>query len=195
MFVLLRKFLSAVFRRFKSLCFKTSNLLNLASKKLVLDANVKFQASVRCDGDGLVVVGEGVVLGFHGAPTFGNGQILLQARTANSCIRIGAWTHLSNCVSIVSMSEVSIGSNCLIGDQVYICDSDFHNIDPKLRNSQVSSKPVHIHDNVWIGAKAMILKGVTIGTDSVVGAGAIVTADVPPKTVVAGIPAKVIRNI
>jgi acetyltransferase-like isoleucine patch superfamily enzyme len=79
-----------------------------------------------------------------------------------------------------------------------IADYDGHPLSPEHRHEPPAPediRPVVIEDGVWIAARAIILKGVTIGRGSVVGAGAVVTADVPPRTVVAGNPAKVIKNI
>lgn len=86
-------------------------------------------------------------------------------------------------------SLVRIGRNSAIACDVVICDYDFHCIDGKIK-----SKPIVIKDNVWIGRRAIILKGVTIEEGAVVAAGAVVTKDVPPHCIVAGNPAKVIRN-
>ena len=74
---------------------------------------------------------------------------------------------------------------------VTIMDSDFHHIESE---NHVMTKPVTIRDNVWIGNGATILKGVTIGEGSVIAAKSVVTRDVPPHTIVAGNPAKVIKE-
>lgn len=91
---------------------------------------------------------------------------------------------------IIVSQEVTIGKNCAIACEVIICDYDFHNVDM----NKPKSKPIHIGDNVWIGRRAMILKGCCIGEGSVIAAGSIVTKDVPPHTLVAGNPARIIRN-
>jgi len=70
-----------------------------------------------------------------------------------------------------------------------------HPVEPEQRRSYITAEPITIEKNVWIGTAATILPGVTIGADSVVAAGAVVTHDVPPATLVAGVPAKVIRNL
>jgi acetyltransferase-like isoleucine patch superfamily enzyme len=70
-----------------------------------------------------------------------------------------------------------------------------HHIEPQRRHLKPSSQPVIIEDDVWIGTRAVILPGVRIGYGSVIGAGSIVTEDVPPLTVVAGAPAKLIKKI
>jgi acetyltransferase-like isoleucine patch superfamily enzyme len=70
-----------------------------------------------------------------------------------------------------------------------------HPVEPDKRRDFITEAPITIHTNVWIGAAATILPGVSIGADSVVAAGAVVTRDVPPATLVAGVPAKVIKHL
>jgi acetyltransferase-like isoleucine patch superfamily enzyme len=70
-----------------------------------------------------------------------------------------------------------------------------HHIEPQRRDLKPSARPVIVEDDVWIGTRAVILPGVRIGYGSVIGAGSVVTKDVPPMTVVAGIPAKPIKKI
>lgn len=84
---------------------------------------------------------------------------------------------------------IELGNDCAIADNVTISDSDNHSI----TGSKVKA-PIIIKDHVWIGKNATILKGVIIGEGAVVAAGAVVTKNVPPYTLVAGIPAKVIKE-
>lgn len=117
---------------------------------------------------------------------------------------------LLNGVMVMCEEEITIGSHCLISWNVGIADSDFHPLDPDQRKKDcmslnpytchqprptIPTKPVHIGNNVWIGMNAIILKGVTIGENSVVGAGAVVVHDVPPNVVVAGNPAKIVKQL
>lgn len=94
---------------------------------------------------------------------------------------------------ISAESRVVLGNNIKIGPQTMIMDSDFHDISD--HNKEGQSLPIIIEDDVWLGARCTILKGVTIGKGAVVAVGAIVTKDVPPKTLVGGIPAKVIKQL
>lgn len=94
--------------------------------------------------------------------------------------------------------SVTIGKNVLFASNVLVTDSD-HLVEPGglpvTRNPKLITRPVRIEDNCWIGQNAVILKGVTIGHDSIVGANTVVTRDVPPCSVVAGNPARIIRTI
>jgi acetyltransferase-like isoleucine patch superfamily enzyme len=106
-------------------------------------------------------------------------------------LEIGNGTYLNRNVEIVSARSVTIGRDCMIARDVLIMDTDQH----ALPGAEVMTRPVVIGDRVWIGSRAIILKGVTIGHESVVGAGAIVTKSVPPRSVVVGPAAKVIRTL
>ena len=107
----------------------------------------------------------------------------------------GAVLELNDCSvnsysQIRCMNKVHIGKGTRISRNVQIWDDDAH----KLFGSEDQKKEIYIGDHVWIGANAMILKGVTIGDGAVVAAGAVVTRDVPPGSLSAGMPAKVIKN-
>ncbi len=88
---------------------------------------------------------------------------------------------------------IEIGDDVLIGQQVVIATLD-HDLDPEKRGNMLPA-PVKIGNKVWIGAHATILKGVTVGDGAVIAAGAVVTKDVPAYTVVAGVPAKIVKEI
>lgn len=97
--------------------------------------------------------------------------------------------------SLVATGAVTIGAHCHIGPYTLILDNHYHHVDPARRLERPPAEPIVIEDNVWIGARAMIMPGVTVGRDSCVAAGAIVTADVPPRTLVAGVPAKTLKEL
>ena len=95
------------------------------------------------------------------------------------------------------IGPVTIGShvNLAQGITVTALNHNFSETDKRIDEQGVSTTPVTIEDDVWIGANAVILPGVSIGTHSVVAAGAVVTKDVPPHSLVAGVPAKVIKQL
>jgi acetyltransferase-like isoleucine patch superfamily enzyme len=128
----------------------------------------------------------------------------------NGTCTVGDFT-LMNGALVMAEERIEIGSHCLISWNVGIADSDFHPLAPAQRiidahalapffkdrppRPKLRTAPVIISDNVWIGMNAIILKGVTIGENSVVAAGAVVTKSVPANVVVAGNPAAVVRDV
>ena len=99
-----------------------------------------------------------------------------------------------NASTIQCASHISIGDDCAIAGDILIQDTDFHPVLDDNGQSKPISKPIHIGNKVWICAKATILKGVTIGDGEIVAAGAVVTKDVPAYSLVAGNPARVIKE-
>jgi len=96
-------------------------------------------------------------------------------------------------VRISSAAGIVIGDNCMLASNVYITDSDWHGIYDRLSTGR--SAPIRIEENVWIGDSAIVCKGVTIGRNSIVGAGAVVTQSIPENCVAAGNPARVVRPL
>ena len=94
-------------------------------------------------------------------------------------------------VHITCASKIYIGKGCTIARDVIIRDFDAHSIE---QEGFEIAMPITIGNHVWIGNRAMVLKGVSIGDGAVIAAGAIVTKDVPPRTLVGGVPAKVIKQ-
>lgn len=106
---------------------------------------------------------------------------------------LGTNSYLNRNVTIVCSLKIEIGENVAISQNVVIRDSDIHHI--IVDGHEIpNTAPIHIGNNVWIGTSATILKGVTIGEGAVVAAGSVVTKDVPSNCLVAGNPAKVIRE-
>lgn len=136
------------------------------------------------------------------------------SRNIKTCIYVGkkATLKLGNDVGISSSTlvkeSVSIGNSVAIGADCIIMDTDAHNLDWKIRCSEetneygesvdmvtAASAPIVIEDNVLVGARCIILKGVTIGARSIIGSGSIVTKDIPSDCIAAGNPCKVIKSI
>ena len=109
-------------------------------------------------------------------------------------IEIGDCVLMSPGSRLSASDEIVLGNGVMLANGVYITDSDWHTIyDRTVRDECVT--PVHIGDNVWLGDHAIVLKGVTIGENSVVAARAVVSRDVPANVVVAGNPAKVVKKL
>lgn len=147
-----------------------------------------------------IVIGDGVTLCSDSRYTaLGVSKpVILRTLRSGARLEIGSETGLSGVVICASKSIV-IGRQCLLGADVMVFDTDFHPLDPHRRRfaseDAADSRPVEIHDNVFIGARSIVLKGVTIGEGSVVGAGSIVSRDIPPFTVAAGNPARPLREL
>lgn len=110
-------------------------------------------------------------------------------------IRIGDQTFINQNCFFDAAESITIGSFCLVGFNVCLVTSS-HTINPTLNILRPwIAKPITIEDYVWIGAGATILGGVNIGRGSIIAAGAVVKDNVPPNTIVGGIPAKIIRQI
>lgn len=163
---------------------------------LCLGKNVLLQVPLRCDGCGKVVIGDDTAFGSRPAPRAGSGEVLVQARSADALISIGRNVLFSNNISLISTVGISIGDDCLVGDNLLVMDTDFHGIHPaERRTSSGISKPVAVGKNVWFGSRVIVQKGVTIGDNSVIASQSVVTRDIPANSVAGGNPAKVLRTI
>jgi acetyltransferase-like isoleucine patch superfamily enzyme len=119
--------------------------------------------------------------------------VIGKSRSAKAMLRIGDHTHIGDRTHINCYHSINIGDHCAISWDVEILDTDIHTLLNETGQAIEHIAPVVIEDRVWIGAHAIILKGVTIGHDSVVAAGAVVTRSIPPFSVCAGNPATVVK--
>ena len=140
-------------------------------------------------GTGRIRIGAGANAWARAEPNF------LTTLNAAAVIDIGDNVRLNGC-DIQSSASVTVGDDCILGSCI-IVDTDYHSVevDRRQQGAVVKSRPVVIGHNVWVAGRATVLKGVTIGDDSVVGFGAVVTTDVPAGVVVAGNPARVVRKL
>jgi carbonic anhydrase/acetyltransferase-like protein (isoleucine patch superfamily) len=126
-------------------------------------------STLKVTGKALIMDGGIFVVGFGGVCTLGNASF-------NSRCNI-------NC-----MKELTVGDDVLVGEETVIRDTDFHHV---LTSDKPMAMPVHIGNHVWIGLRCIILKGVTIGDGAIIAAGSVVTSDIPPHSMAAGVPARV----
>lgn len=148
-------------------------------------------------GPGTVNLGERVQFGWHSSPLYYAGYCHVEVSSAESTIEVGDRTEFNNNLMLKSEGPgIRIGKDGLFGANVEIFDSNFHELHPDRRHGgHPAMAPVEIGDNVFVGMGVKILKGSTIGSDSVIGAGAVVAGDIPAGVVAAGNPARVIREL
>lgn len=156
--------------------FKYPNLTLAEGVKLKGKLKISGSVKVRIDAD--TRIGKTVKI-------FGSGEVTVgQNVSLNGC-----W--------IGCQQSVSIGDDCLISD-CYLLDTDYHNLEPHLRHAPPGPKvkaPIVIERNVWVGANATVMKGVSIGENSVIGLGSVVRKSVPPNVVVIGNPQQIVKSL
>src|SRR5271167_2382426 len=138
-------------------------------------------------GAGRIVIGSDVFFGIRTSPGYYSTYAYLEARAQDAVIEIGDGVLFNNGPTLISDGAgIRIGQRSLIGVSVEISDTDYHDIRPCLRRRGTPSiAPVEVGQNVFIGSGVRVLKGVTIGDDSVIGAGAVVASSVPARTIAA----------
>lgn len=110
-------------------------------------------------------------------------------------IHVGARTFVNYNLTALDVATITIGEDCQIGSNVQLL-TPTHPIDPQPRRDKLeAAEPITIEDNVWLGGGVIVCPGVTIGRNSVIGAGSVVTKDIPANVVAVGNPARVIREI
>jgi acetyltransferase-like isoleucine patch superfamily enzyme len=150
---------------------------------LHLAPGVKIKHQLLIGGDVQVTIGSGSRLGKR-VCIYGKGTVTIGKNVLVNGSYIGCET------------SVTIGDDCLLSD-CFLADSDYHNLQPHLRHAPAGPKvsaPIVLERNVWIGARANILKGVTIGENSVIGLGSVVRKSIPPNVVVIGNPAQIVKH-
>lgn len=147
-------------------------------------------------GSGKVVCGQNVRLGIWPSPHYWSGNSHFDTRSSEALIEIGNNVAINNNFTAICLDKILIGDNTLIGINVTIMDFDAHGVPPNSRRGNKGKfGQVTIGQNCWIGSNVSILKGVSIGDNSVIGLGSIVTSDIPPNVVAAGNPCRVIKSI
>jgi maltose O-acetyltransferase len=159
--------------------------------------NPKILQPVLFNGLGKVSFDENVTLGFYPSPKYFESSIYIEARHEGSEIKFGKNTIINNgAVIICDRTSISFGDNLLIGIDFQVMDSDFHGLHPDKRNSnEYECRPVVIEENVFIGNNVRILKGVTIGKNTVIANSSVVVKDIPENSIVGGNPDKVIKSV
>lgn len=109
-------------------------------------------------------------------------------------LRFGRNVFVNHGCTAMDLGGIELGDDVMIGPNVHLLSSG-HPVDPATRRSQITTGPIRIGRGVWIAAGAMVLQNVVVGEDAVIAAGAVVTRDVSPRTLVAGVPARFVREV
>lgn len=146
-------------------------------------------------GRGKVFFGSNVNFGVFNSPYYFNSHVYIEARNESSIIVFGDNVYINNNACIISEAKkIVIGNNVLIGSNFTVYDSDFHDLNPVNRfNGSPKVESVYINSNVFIGSSVTVLKGVTIGENSVIASCSVVTKSIPPNVIAGGNPCKIIR--
>lgn len=171
--------------------------LRASLRKLYAHAHLASQLTTKLP-ESVVLLGKSQVMG-TGAITFGEKCFLfpdLYLETQNEArILIGDHVVMSRGVHLVAMAGITIGNGSMIGEYASVRDANhLRSADKPIRDSGFGARPITIGSEVWIGRGVTVLPGVTIGDGATVGANAVVTRDVAPGAIVAGVPAKPILS-
>lgn len=168
-------------------------------KGITFGNNMSIMGRISVIGMGKIVIGDNFYMssGEHINPISSNLQASFFTDSPNAKIRIGDNVGMSS-TRIWIHKELTIGNNVKIGGGVLLIDTDCHPIDFSARrnsNDGTCAAPIVIEDDVWIGAQSIVLKGVTIGARSIIGAGSVVTKSIPADCIAAGNPCKILKTL
>jgi len=185
-------------RLFKKTINDLYNYIIFKINKITYGNNFKINGKIYISNNGIARIGDNFRAnsGKNNNP-IGGDTILRLIVKKGAKLTIGNNVGISNS-TIYSAKQIVIGNNVLIGGGCRIWDTNFHSLNPIIRfngDYTIKSSPVFIEDNVFIGGSTIILKGVKIGKNSIIGAGSVVTKSVPANEIWAGNPAIYIKKL
>ncbi len=187
---LLKKYISGTY-------YQIRNRMRLNATHVTYSKDIVVNGKLIISNCGRIDIGSGVVINSGNYPNpVGTSLTRIYTHNKNSIISIGNNVGISSAL-IFADTEIEIGDNVLIGAETLIVDNDFHGLVYKSdlgRTEMKKGEKIHIKEGAFVGTRSLILKGVTIGKGAVVGAGSVVTRDIPDGEIWAGNPAKFIRN-
>jgi acetyltransferase-like isoleucine patch superfamily enzyme len=164
---------------------KNARIINKGSLFMGLPSQM-FHPSPR---PSMLIMGPNSKLIINGNVDVGSGVLIILL--SGACLELGSSVFINCDSTILCAEKIKIGDNTKISWNAEISDTDHHRI---IRDGSVKAAPVDIGNGVLVGRRSMVMKGVKVGDGSVIAAGAVVTRDVPATSLVAGVPAKVIRE-
>jgi len=199
-FTLLKQFPTVLGTVIRSSIYRT--ILARVGKSCLVERNVRFEIPIKIFVGDRVFIGENCWISpssVSGRIEFENDSFLAHLSTLRGdggTILIGEHVHISRNAYINGVGDVEIGKDTMIGPNLVIISGNhsFDDLHTPMRLQGVQPAKVKIEEDVWLGSNVSVMPGVTIGKGTVVAAGAVVTSDLPPYSIAAGVPAKVIRK-
>lgn len=193
----LAKIINSIINKLILITENTLNKVRVHSNRVSIGRNSKITGLIYISNQGIIQIGENVKINSSLlANPISNNRCSL-ATTAAGKIFISDNVGMSG-VTIYSASEISIGECSYIGANVKILDTDFHSLSHTDRyingDQNIQTKPIKIAKNCFIGSDATILKGVTVGSNSIIAAGSVVTTNIPDNEIWGGVPARFIKT-
>ena len=181
--------------------FGIYNIIKFKINKIKFGKELRVIGDIGLDNEGKITIGNNFrcISGGMLNPMGRNVKSFIKV-SKNAQLIIGNNVGISSCV-LWCANNIILDDNIKIGAMTIITDTDAHALDPELRKNwetdsiNAKTKPIHIKENVFIGTSCVICKGVTIGKNSIIGAGSVVTHSIPENEIWAGNPARFIRNI
>jgi acetyltransferase-like isoleucine patch superfamily enzyme len=194
--------LARVLHRARQIVMPSIGRIYFAAHGISVGSNLKLSSLPTCyrHARATLTLGEHVSIANSTLDNFAGVAMrsVLVANRPGAVLSIGDHVGMSG-VAIFCSNSITIGNYVNLGVGVRVYDTDFHPLDWQARrtndSSKITSKPIIIRDDAFIGANAIILKGVTVGARSIIGAGSVVTCDIPDDVVAVGVPAQVIRRL
>ncbi|HEV3323870.1 MAG TPA: acyltransferase [Solirubrobacteraceae bacterium] len=180
---------------------RANHMMSLAYARMLLRLGLlklRWRGRLRTDGICFICPGVQLEIGRHATLHIGRWAWIghgTKLRVHEGEVRIGAKTVMGQECTVSAFQHVSIGRECIVADRVMLIDFDHGMVEVErpIRLQGIYKRDVRVGHNVWIGYGACILRGVTVGDNSVIGTSAVVTGEVPANAVVGGVPARVIR--
>lgn len=179
----------------KWIYFLQPNFIKLILGRVVIDKYTKFYQITFCKGAGQVEIGKNCIFGTKLGGFHRGGSIELQARYEKAKIKIGNNVATNNNILFCAANYIEIGEDTLIGQNVTIMDFEAHGIEPLKRRQIGEIGKILIGKNVWIGNNVTILKNSSIGNNTIVATGAVVSGVFPANVIIGGVPAKIIKSL
>ncbi len=187
-----------IFSRSKQYVFVTLRVMkyNMISDCANVSGKAVLHIPLLLRGKGKISFGSNVQNGVIAAQHYYSTHNYILALEKDSEVKIGSNVILGNGCSLQAQSKITVEDNVMIGTNCFLIDTDGHDLNPEKRMTGVAKTgPILIERNVFIYYNSVVMKGVTIGENSVIGSCSVVTRDIPPNVFAAGNPARVIRNL